>query len=99
MYTGRIEQLAGRVYARTERTLVPGVAAYVPRPEQERFNDKVLKYLGVWPSRVHLCGMAEAINGDDAELLQFKRQIPKVARMMLPRWRRKLYLPRTECLR
>ena len=43
--------------------------------------------------------MAEAINGDDAELLQFKRQIPKVARMMLPRWRRKLYLPRTECLR
>ena len=79
--------------------LVPGVAAYVPRPEQERFNDKVLKYLGVWPSRVHLCGMAEAINGDDAELLQFKRQIPKVARMMLPRWRRKLYLPRTECLR
>ena len=95
----RLEQLAGRVYARTERTLVPGVAAYVPRPEQERFNDKVLKYLGVWPSRVHLCGMAEAINGDDAELLQFKRQIPKVARMMLPRWRRKLYLPRTECLR
>ena len=52
-----------------------------------------------WPSRVHLVGMAEAINGDDAELLQFKRQIPKVARMMLPRWRRKLYLPRTECLR
>ena len=92
----RLEQLAGRVYARTERSC-PAWRRTCRAPSRSASTTRFSSTRG--PSRVHLCGMAEAINGDDAELLQFKRQIPKVARMMLPRWRRKLYLPRTECLR
>lgn len=95
----QLELHTRRTYRETERRLVPCVAAFVPSAEQERFNGRVIRHLGVWPSRLHLVGMAEAIAGDAVEQRQFRAQIPKVARMMVPRWRRTLYLPRTECLR
>ena len=94
-----LEQHTRRTYRSTERTLVPCVAAFVPRSEQEKFNGRVIRHLGVWPSRLHLVSMAEAIADDMAEQRQFRKQIPKVARMMIPHWRRSLYLPRTACLR
>ena len=84
------------MYARTERTLVPGVAAYVPRPSRASTSR-------CWVSRrVAVARPPLRDGGGDQRrrrrLLQFKRQIPKVARMMLPRWRQ-THLPRTECPR
>ncbi len=95
----RLEARAVRVYAGTERSLVPCVAAHVSRREQERFNSRVLSRLGLIPSRLHLVGFAEAIAGNAAERRLFREQVPAVARMMLPRWKRALYEPRTACLR
>eukprot|EP00965_Chrysotila_dentata_P039979 1327904-Pleurochrysis_carterae.AAC.4 len=41
----------------------------------------------------------EVIAGNSAEERRFRQQVPAAARMMIPRWRRQLYLPKTECLR
>lgn len=97
--SAELESKARRVYSETELSLVPCVAAFVPRDAQEKFNGRVIRSLGVLPSRLHLACMAEAIAGDSAEELKFREQVPSVARIMLPHWRRTLYLPRTECLR
>mmetsp|Transcript_2396 Transcript_2396/g.5043 ORF Transcript_2396/g.5043 Transcript_2396/m.5043 type:complete len:315 (+) Transcript_2396:1-945(+) len=95
----QLERHAQRVYADSEHYLVPCVAAHATAAEQEAFNQAVVKSLGIWSARIHLVGMAEVIAGNSAEERRFRQQVPAAARMMIPRWRRQLYLPKTECLR
>jgi hypothetical protein len=77
--------------------LVPAVGAIVPVREQKSFNNKVLRRLGLLDSRLHLVGMYEAVWEDDnsKEKELFQQAIPGVSRSMIPRWKRKLYQPKT----
>ena len=81
-----------------ERVFVPFISAYVSKMDQEKFNNKVIRHLGVLDSQVHIVSMKEAINGDQNEERLFKDQIPFVARKLLPVWRERLYKPRTKWL-
>jgi len=78
---------------RENSLLVPAIAQIVTAPEQKSFNNKVLKNLGLWDSRLHLVGMHEAVlechNPQEREI--FKQAIPSVPRLMIPRWKRNLY--------
>jgi hypothetical protein len=44
-----------------EQFLIPVVAHYIPASEQMAFNQKVIRKLGIWDSRLHLVGMQQAI--------------------------------------
>ena len=83
------------VFDREERLLVPAVALIVPEREQRALGHKVIRTLGVLDCRRHLVGMHDAIwegsNPREQEL--FEEEIPYLARAMIPRWRRLLYLP------
>ena len=78
------------------RLLVQAVAAVVSESEQKAFSDKVLFKLGLLDSRLHLVHMKEAVmeSGDELEEQLFEKEIPYIPKMMIPRWKRKLYEPR-----
>lgn len=80
--------------------LVPAIAMTVPESEQQSFNNRVLRNLGLLDSRLHLVGMREAVweGGDDNEKSLFEKAIPSIPQMMIPRWKRLLYDPQTEVL-
>lgn len=42
--------------------------------------------------------MAEAIKDDPREWDFFQKQIPQVARVLIPIWKTRLYQPKTQCL-
>jgi len=72
--------------------LVPAVAILVPDAEQKSFNNKVIRNLGILDSRLHLVGMYEAVQEQDAAEQQlFQQEIPALPRKMIPRWKRTLY--------
>ena len=101
--TEEIESLAsvGRSMMERENSLlVPAIAEIVPESEQKTFNNKVLMNLGLWDSRMHLVGMHEAVQecDDPLERKLFEQAIPSIPRMMIPRWKRKLYEPHTSVL-
>jgi len=77
--------------------LVPAIAQIVTESEQKSFNNKVLRSLGILDSRLHLVGMHEAVleskNPKEQEL--FRHAIPSIPQMMIPRWKRKLFEPKT----
>jgi hypothetical protein len=79
------------------RFIVPSISRIVPVKEQKAFNSKVLKKLGLLQSRIHLVGMYDTVHdnmyGNDVEKKLFNEFIPKIPRMMIPRWRQSLYLP------
>ena len=52
--------------------------------------------LGLLESQIHLVSMCDAIQHDHVESKLFKKQIPKIARSVLPLWRKRLYIPRTK---
>lgn len=76
-----------------EAYLVPRVAAAVDASAQEKFNTKVVRYLGVLNSRKHLVSFDLAIDesGSAQDRADFDRQVPAVMRWALPRWRRTIY--------
>jgi hypothetical protein len=78
---------------RENNLLVPAIAQIVPESEQKSFNNKVLKNLGLWDSRLHLVGMHEAVLecDDPQEHEIFKQAIPSIPQLMIPRWKRNLY--------
>lgn len=80
--------------------LVPAIAELVPEGEQMALNNKVLMNLGLLDSRLHLVGMHEAVwaTNDSTEKELFRRSIPSIPQMMIPRWKRKLYDPKTYML-
>ena len=83
-----------------ETLIVPAVARVVPSKVQTKFNNQVLLKLGILESRVHLVGMHDAVweSGIEVEKEMFQREIPYVARMMIERWRKSLYLPKAGAL-
>ncbi|KAL9179193.1 hypothetical protein ACHAXT_008483 [Thalassiosira profunda] len=83
-----------------ETLIVPAIARVVSSKVQTKFNNKVLLKLGILESRVHLVGMHDAVweSGIEVEKEMFQREIPYVARMMIERWRKSLYLPKAGAL-
>jgi len=80
--------------------LVPSLAEVVPEGEQKSFNNKVLRNLGILDSRLHLVGMHEAVweSNISEEKEMFKKSIPSIPQALIPRWKRTLYIPRTNVL-
>jgi hypothetical protein len=81
--------------------LVPAVTVLVPEEEQKSFSNKVLRGLGLLDSRLHLVSMYEAVEEDQnhsKERELFRREIPSLPQMMIPRWKRNLYAPKTYML-
>jgi len=83
-----------------EKLLVPCVSAIIPEKEQKSLNDKVIRKLGIFNSRVHLVGMYEAVweTNDETEKQLFQEVIPYIPRMLIPRWKNNLYKPQAGIL-
>ena len=99
--SAKLEECARSMMEIEDTLLVPAVAALVPEREQKSFNNKVLGGLGLWDSRLHLVSMYEAVQVDKDSLKEnalFRKAIPSVPQMMIPRWKRKLYAPKTYML-
>ena len=98
--SAELSNLVQRMISIEDTLLVPAIGAIVPTKEQKAFNNKVLMKLGLLDSRLHLVGMYEAVwDGDDAvEKELFQEAIPGISRKMIPRWKRKLYQPKTYML-
>lgn len=99
--SAQLQDYARRMMVLEDSCLVPGIAALVPEKEQKSFNNKVLRGLGILDSRLHLVSMYEAVTADENSLKEeklFQQAIPSVPQMMIPRWKRKLYAPKTYML-
>lgn len=96
-YSAELQNLVQRMISIEENLLVPAVGAIVPVKEQKSFNNKVLRKLGLLNSRLHLVGMYETVweDNDSKEKELFQQAIPGISRNMIPRWKRKLYQPKT----
>jgi len=92
-----LESYARLMMEKENTLLVPAIAQIVTESEQKSFNNKVLRSLGILDSRLHLVGMHEAVleskNPKEQEL--FRHAIPSIPQMMIPRWKRKLFEPKT----
>lgn len=96
-YSAELQNLVQRMISIEDNLLVPAVGAIVPVKEQKSFNNKVLRKLGLLNSRLHLVGMYETVweDNDSKEKELFQQAIPGISRNMIPRWKRKLYQPKT----
>ena len=83
-----------------ETLIVPAISRVVPSKVQKSFNTKVLLNLGLLESRLHLVGMHDAVweSGIEGERKKFENEIPYVARVMIERWRKSLYIPKAGAL-
>ncbi|KAL7576972.1 hypothetical protein ACA910_006727 [Epithemia clementina (nom. ined.)] len=79
--------------------LVPLIQRHVSKSEQKAFNNRVIRLLGIWDSRLHLVGMHQATLSLPKERALFQQIIPKFPQSMIPRWKRLLYDPKVEALK
>jgi hypothetical protein len=98
--SAKIAEYARSMLALEDSLLIPIIARFVPESEQKSFNNRVIRNLGIFDSRLHLVGMYEAVAelNDKTELELFDRTIPSIPRMMIPRWKRLLYEPQAGVL-
>lgn len=96
-HSAELQMVVQNMISIEEKVLVPAIGAIVPAREQKSFNNKVLRKLGLLDSRLHLVGMYETVweDGDSLEKKLFQQAIPGITRQLIPRWRRKLYQPKT----
>mmetsp|Transcript_31828 Transcript_31828/g.32298 ORF Transcript_31828/g.32298 Transcript_31828/m.32298 type:complete len:107 (+) Transcript_31828:111-431(+) len=98
--SAQLQTVAQQMMHTEDQLLVPAIALLVPEREQKSFNQKVLLKLGLLDSRLHLVGMHETLldHNNDKEIQLFRKAIPALSRKMIPRWKRKLYEPKTHML-
>ena len=92
--------LAKSMLEREIGLVMPTVGLCVPEKDQKKFNNQVIKFLGVLEARVHLVHMHEVVaeaNSKDENKL-WEESIPSLPRSMIPRWKRTLYEPRAAAL-
>ncbi|CAB9497660.1 expressed unknown protein [Seminavis robusta] len=92
------EELANLARSMLERELdyvIPTVGLCVPENDQQKFNNQVIKFLGVLEARVHLVHMHEVVTESKSDLEEqlWKESIPSLPRSLIPRWKRTLYEP------
>ena len=85
---------------RETELVMPTVGLCVPEKEQKKFNNQVIKFLGVLEARVHLVHMHEVVEETDSQLERklWEESIPALPRSMIPRWKRTLYEPKASAL-
>ena len=97
-----LSSITKSIFEKEDKLLVPAVAAIVTSKEQKSFNNRVLRKLGLFDSRVHLVGMYDTVwddqYGNEMERKLFSEEIPSLPQMMIPRWRRSLYSPQAGVL-
>mmetsp|Transcript_1335 Transcript_1335/g.3399 ORF Transcript_1335/g.3399 Transcript_1335/m.3399 type:complete len:348 (-) Transcript_1335:1724-2767(-) len=100
-HSEELQEVTKKMIHLEDSLLAPAIGAQVPTKEQKSFNNKVLRNLGILDSRLHLVGMYEVVEegGDPMEKELFERAIPGLTRQLIPRWKRKLYEPKTHMLR
>eukprot|EP00531_Pseudo-nitzschia_arenysensis_P018671 CAMPEP_0116151450 /NCGR_PEP_ID=MMETSP0329-20121206/20101_1 /TAXON_ID=697910 /ORGANISM="Pseudo-nitzschia arenysensis, Strain B593" /LENGTH=333 /DNA_ID=CAMNT_0003648059 /DNA_START=192 /DNA_END=1193 /DNA_ORIENTATION=+ len=98
--SAELQCLVERMISIEDKILVPAIGAMVKEREQKSFNNRVLRKLGLLDSRLHLVGMYETVweDNDSLEKELFKKAIPGFTQQLIPRWRRKLYQPRTSMM-
>lgn len=98
--TGELIDLAKSMLDRELEFLMPTLSICVPEKEQQKFNNQVIKFLGVLEARVHLVHMYEVVEASNSKLEQklWEESIPKLPRSMIPRWKRSLYEPKAAAL-
>lgn len=96
-HSEELREVTQKMISLEDSYLAPAIGAVVPTREQKSFNNRVLRKLGILDSRLHLVGMYEAVweDGDSNEKELFEQAIPNFSRQMIPRWKRKLYQPKT----
>ena len=95
--SAELQKVVQKMMTIEDEFLVPAIGAIVPEREQKSFNNRVLRWLGLLDSRLHLVGMYETVweENDSLEKELFKQAIPGFTQQLIPRWKRKLYQPRT----
>jgi len=95
--SAELQNIVQRMMSIEDKFLVPAIGAIVPTREQKSFNNRVLRKLGLLDSRLHLVGMYETVweENNSLEKEMFKQAIPGFTQQLIPRWKRKLYQPRT----
>ena len=98
--SGQLMDLTKSMLEREITLVIPTIRLCVSEKEQKKFNNQVIKFLGVLESRTHLVHMhevvAEADNALEHEL--WVESIPSLPRSLIPRWKRTLYEPRASML-
>lgn len=98
--TGELIDLAKSMLDRERQLVMPTISICVPAKEQQKFNNQVIKFLGVLEARVHLVHMHEVVEESNSkqERKLWEESIPKLPRSMIPRWKRSLYEPKAAAL-
>lgn len=98
--TGELIDLAKSMLDRERQLVMPTISICVPEKEQQKFNNQVIKFLGVLEARVHLVHMHEVVEESKSKQEQklWEESIPKLPRSMIPRWKRSLYEPKAAAL-
>lgn len=80
--------------------IIPTIGRHVPEADQKKFNNQVIKVLGVFDSRCHLVHMHEVVEMSKSPLEEqlWKENIPSLPRSLIPRWKRTLYEPKAGVL-
>lgn len=91
-------EIAQSIAFSQETFFVPYITSHVNKHDQEYFNRKVVRILGLLDAQVHLVSMWEAIQDNPTEISIFQKEIPRIANSLIPVWRSSLYAPRTKCL-
>jgi hypothetical protein len=100
MHSGAMIDLTRSMLEREVSLIMPAVGRFVPEKDQKKFNNKVIKFLGVFDSRCHLVHMHEAMAEQKSwkEEQLWKESIPPLPRRMIARWKKTLYEPRASML-
>lgn len=100
MLSGKVMAQARSAMEEKEAFLIPFVAQLVPDREQKSMVSKIINSIGLSNLRLHLAAFHEAVlelkSKEETEL--FRKKIDPVSRLMIPRWTRLLYAPRTRIL-
>jgi hypothetical protein len=98
--SGELVDLVQSMLEREINLVMPVVGLSVPEKDQKKFNNQVIKFLGVLEARCHLVHMHEVVAEANSQLERqlWEESIPSLPRSMIPRWKRTLYEPRASAL-
>lgn len=96
--TDDLRYSAKKIQSIQESALVPYIAAYISKPIQEKFNNMVIRKLGLLDAQLHLVSMSEAVRMNPEEKSLFEDQIPGPAQATIPFVKKRFWDGRVECL-
>jgi len=99
--SGQLHDLTQSMLERELSHVIPIVGQCVPEKEQMKFNNQVIKFLGVLDARTHLVHMHEVVANSKDKAIEhqlWEECIPALPRSLIPRWKRTLYEPRAGAL-